>query len=435
MKRQANRLKPIYDYFLGELSALDKEQLGNFLRAIYDSFVIRIDIESEVDALSIFERTNARGMELEISDLLKNYLFSEKVEGIEDRWAQVVENSGGTILRMLKQFYISKKGYILKPQLYRKLKDYAREIGPQRLTQELVEFSQFFRVARDPSEHDTKAFFEERELSEISAYQDRYQQINAALEALREFGVVQFIPPAYAAIESLIRHGGKVKPGAAKTLIRLFEAFEKYHFINNAICDRVGHEVERLYADFCKEFTGPKDFVQTTDSLIDALKEKLAKEEEFVASFTDLSYAPDAVSFISYIFDRFNNFGLNPGQWVRIYNPDRKLLRRNQNIEHILPQKPDAELKVKNGTLDALDNIGNLLAISYKTNSRLGNDSPAKKIERLKGELRKEVQNLALIDEFIAKYSVDAPTWDDAKISKRAKDMAIKAYRETWKIK
>lgn len=76
-KRQANRIKPIYDFFKTEVSHLTKDGLGNFLRAIYDAFVIRIDIESEVDALSIFERTNARGMELAISDLLKNYLFHE----------------------------------------------------------------------------------------------------------------------------------------------------------------------------------------------------------------------------------------------------------------------------------------------------------------------------------------------------------------------
>lgn len=84
VKRQVNRLKPIFEHFRKEVSELDKDSLSRFLFAIYNSFVIRIDIDSEIDALSVFERTNARGMELEISDLLKNYLFSKRVEKIQD---------------------------------------------------------------------------------------------------------------------------------------------------------------------------------------------------------------------------------------------------------------------------------------------------------------------------------------------------------------
>ena len=131
IKRQSNRLKPIYAYFLKEVSKLDIEGLSAFLGAIYNSFAIRIDVEHGVDALSIFERTNARGMELEVSDLLKNLLFSNNVAGLQDRWAQIVDNSDGTILRMLKYFYVAKKEYVLKPQLYRKLKDYGKEVGAE----------------------------------------------------------------------------------------------------------------------------------------------------------------------------------------------------------------------------------------------------------------------------------------------------------------
>jgi hypothetical protein len=145
-------------------------------------------------------------------------------------------------------------------------------------------------------------------------------------------------------------------------------------------------------------------------------------------------YSTDQVPFICYIFDRFNNSGLDPSQWVRIYNPDPKILRRNQNIEHFLPQKPAAELKVKKETAEFIDNIGNLLAISYKTNSRLGNASPLKKFERLKGDLRKDVQNLSYIDDFIEAYAPHASAWDKHIILKRAKDLAEKAYQEVWKI-
>ena len=81
-----------------------------------------------------------------------------------------------------------------------------------------------------------------------------------------------------------------------------------------------------------------------------------------------------------------------------------------------------------------VDNIGNLLTVSYKTNSRLGNASPAKKIERLKGDLQKEVQNLVYVNEFAAEYGGDAPNWDHEIILGRAKKMATKAYQQVWRF-
>lgn len=280
-----------------------------------------------------------------------------------------------------------------------------------------------------------KDFFEERDLPEIFGHEHRYQRVNSALQALREFGVTQFCPPAYAAIECLVRNDGKSKKQEAKKLIELFEAFEKYHFINNAVCERVGNEVEKLYADFCCEYAVSTDFTKTTDKLINELVARLAKKDEFAANFTEISYSTDQISFISYIFDRFNNFRLDPSQWTRIYNPDPKLLRRNHNIEHIMPQKPDADLKVNHETFEVIDNIGNLLAISYKTNSRLGNGSPAQKIARLKNELKKEIENLSYLDEFVRTYSRDMPSWDKKRIEKRAQKLASQAYQEVWKIR
>ena len=103
------------------------------------------------------------------------------------------------------------------------------------------------------------------------------------------------------------------------------------------ICERVGNEVDKLYADTCTSYADSSNFVQTTDSLTNQLKAKLATEDEFVANFVNLTYSPET-SLLHYIFDRFNNFGLDPGQCVQIYNPDPKLRRRNHNIEHFLSQ-------------------------------------------------------------------------------------------------
>lgn len=432
-KQQVNRVKPIYDSFMKEVSEFDQGELSNFLRAIYDSYVARIEVESEVEALSIFERTNARGLALEVSDLLKNYLFAKRVESIEELWDTIVANAGGTILRMLKYFYVSQEGPVQKPQLYKKLKGYAAAIGPQELTTQLADFSEFYRVVKSPEKNEIKRFFEEEDFSEISQYQDRYERINRSLEGLREFGVVQFCPPAYAAIECISRNDARKNTGWAKKLIQLFEAFEKYHFVNNVICERVGNEVEKLYADTCVEYSKSVDLNSTTDGLINELKKKLASEEEFVVNFTNLDYALD-LSLICYIFDRLSNYPLDPGQCKQIYNPDPKIRRRNYNIEHFLPQKPDPNLKIKKEDKEAVNNIGNLLPIYFRDNASLGNASPLEKIKRLEGPLAEKVENLAYVKNFISQYGKRAASWGADSIKERAREMAIKAYRAVWRL-
>lgn len=385
-KHKVNKIKPIYDSFLKEVSEFDQTELSRFLGAIYNAYVARIEVESEVEALSIFERTNARGLALEVSDLLKNYLFTKKVESIEELWETIVANAGGTILRMLKYFYVSKKGYVRKPQLYKKLKGYGVEVGSQELTTQLADFSKFYRIVKSSKEEDIKDFFEDEGFFEISHYQDRYQRISRALEGLREFGVVQFCPPAFAAVDCLARNNSKTNPGWAKKLIQLFETFEKYHFVNNVICERVGNEVEKLYAETCEEYAKSNDVIKTTDVLINELRGKLASEEEFVVNFANLDYTSD-LGLICYIFDRLGNYPRDPAQCIKIYNPDPKLRRRNYNIEHFLAQKPDPDLKIRKEDRELINNIGNLLPIYFKENSSLGNASPVEKIKRLEGAL------------------------------------------------
>ncbi len=434
VKRKINKIKPIYDSFLGKVSSLDAGELSKFLRAIYDAYVARIEVESEVEALSIFERTNARGLDLEISDLLKNYLFTKKVEGIEDQWAQITENAGGTIIRMLKYFYVSQQGPVLKSQLYKKLKEFSGEVGAPELTKQLSDFSTFYRIVKTPDKGSVRKFYQDRGISEISAYPDRYERINRALEALREFGIMQFCAPAYAAIGCVERNRATNGPGYSKKLIYLIETFEKYHFINNVICERVGNEVEKLYADACKWYIDSPDFIKTTDRLVNELRSKLASQTEFEARFSELSYSQDSLSLLNYIFDRFENSGLDPAQCIQIYNPDPKLKRRNHSIEHFLPQNPSETQRVKKSDMELVDNIGNLLAVYFKDNSKLGNASPEDKIGLLKGALSQKVQNLTHVKDFIARYESDAASWDAEKIRKRARSMARDAYQQVWKI-
>lgn len=434
VKRQVNRIRPVYAFFLEQIGNLELEELSNFLKAIYNAYVVRIDIKNEVEALNIFERTNARGMDLEISDLLKNYLFAREVKDIEGVWNEIAANADGTMPRMLKYFYVSKKGYVLKPHLYKKLKAYGIEVGATQLTTELKEFSDFYRITRLANAKETQEYLEQIGCSAIASDQEKYEAINYALQGLRLFNVVQFCPLAFAAVECYVRTKLGVDAKKSKHLIRFFEALERYHFINNDVCDRVGNEVEKLYAEYSVEFKESKDFVTTIGKFIAELREKVASEGEFVERFTDISYSADEIARLSYIFDRINNAGLPPASRINIYSPDPKLLRRNHNIEHIFPRNPEKGAAADPKTMEVVDNIGNLLAISFRTNSKLGNLRPEAKMKKLAGELTGEIQNLSHVRDFLRDYEAAGSKWGREIIQKRAREMAADAYSRVWAI-
>jgi hypothetical protein len=434
VRRQVRRIRPLWEFFRGHVASMTSDELSEFLRALYDAYVIRFEIKDDEEALHIFERTNARGMDLEIADLLKNYLFSERVEAIEDRWQEVLDNADGTMLRMLKYYYIANFGYVKKSQLYRSLKSYGKAQGPEQLTTELAAFSRFYSLAKEPTEERTRAYFTSIELTGVSEKEYRYKAIAASLQALQEFGITQFIPVAYAAIGIAQRSTVSSADAQAKSLIRLFELLEKYHFINNVICERVGNEVERLYADTCKEWASSDALQKCVDGLKNRLQERRAKFDEFRPRFADVSYSPSTIAIICYIFDRLNNHGLDTGQRLQIYVPSAKHLKRSNNIEHFLPQKPKADFVVDDETKESVDCIGNLLPLYFKTNSRLGNISPAEKVAKLNGEMRKEIQNLPFVLQFLEQYGDKASEWNANAIQERGEDLAKEAFDTVWAL-
>ena len=434
VKRQVNRLRPIYQYLFERVSGYDQATLSKFLKAIYDAYIVRIDISDELEAFDIFERTNARGMDLEVSDLLKNYLFSKGVANLQDRWDEIIANADGNVLRMLKYFYVSQHGYVMKSELYKNLQQYGKHKGADTLVSELEEFSNYYDIIRNADKDGIRAYFDSLECPSIAGDQYKAESIYIALEGLRLFKMVQVYPLIYAAIRCFKKCGGGSSASLAKSLMRFFAALEAYHFINTAICGRMGNEIEIPYADYCDNYSKSDDFAKTTEDLLALLKKKLATEEEFRTRFADIYYSKDSISQICYIFDRITNYGRDPGQRVRIFNPDQKLLRKNHNIEHFFPQSPESEQEGDKETLAVGDYIGNLLVISFRTNSKLGNLRPDKKIEKLQNELLKEVENLSYVQEFIKTYGPVAKHWNQDAIAKRAEDLSKDAYNRIWKI-
>jgi len=148
VKRQVNKVKPIFNYVLNELSSYNKADLTSFTKALLFSYVIVIEVENTEDVFSIFERTNARGLDLNIGDLLKNYIFSYEVEAFEEKWNEIIANAESSLQRMLKYFWIARRGHIQQSQLYKSLKSYGKELGIEQFVNDLYSFSRYYKAAQ-----------------------------------------------------------------------------------------------------------------------------------------------------------------------------------------------------------------------------------------------------------------------------------------------
>src|SRR3989344_5724381 len=198
VKRQTNKIKPVYDYIFDEIRRYKSEELSNFLRVLYRAYVIEILITDPLEAFDIFERTNARGLDLNIADLLKNYLFASVTDPtIGEKWDEITENSENTLQRMLKYFWVSGHGYAQKKDLYRNLKIYGDETGAEVLTDELYKFSRFYRAVRSLDESRIKEWLLESGLNPLAENEGYINQIRRVFEALKLFHVTQAYPLTY----------------------------------------------------------------------------------------------------------------------------------------------------------------------------------------------------------------------------------------------
>ncbi len=177
LKRQNKKIQPIYEYFYKQVESFDSIRLSRFLKSLYNSYIVRIDIQNPEEAFAIFERTNARGVDLAASDLLKNYLFSKGQEGLEEKWQLITTNSENNILRMLKYFYVSRRGSVSKSDLYKKIKNYGVSIGIESLVEEISEFSNYYSIIQKSEESKFRDFLDEFGCRHIAGDEDKYPRI------------------------------------------------------------------------------------------------------------------------------------------------------------------------------------------------------------------------------------------------------------------
>lgn len=137
-------------------------RLSSFLENKVECVVL--DVSSEANAYTIFESLNARGNELSVLDLVKNYVFGLAPEAsfdeVQRNWAQMSERiEDKNADDFLKVFWTSRFGRVQTPKLYWNIKKtYGDQKSVVNLVSDLAQGADYY-VALDDPKHEIWGFY------------------------------------------------------------------------------------------------------------------------------------------------------------------------------------------------------------------------------------------------------------------------------------
>lgn len=437
VKRQIKKIKPIYDFFskkIEENKLNSKEKIQTLIDAVRNKcYFVVIKIQDDLQALEIFERMNARGIELNAAELLKNHLFTQEIseDEISADWDEIFKNSNNDLVRLLRYFYISKRGHVGKDNLYKETKFLIKDFGAKDFIKKLKKFSEHYWYF---AHADRKDIEEHIKQSLGSIKEHVLDQICDSLEALKLFKVSQHLPITIACFTKVISTKNETH---ISEFMRLVRSLENFHFINNAICKKANNEIERFYAEKCKSIeTSSKLDTKIINQIISGLSERKEKFDTFADNFSEVSYDQGDYYFkmLYYIFDRFNNFGKKGGDRINIYNTDVRISKKNYNIDHINPKNPKDliyDISVDEDR-EKINSLGNLIVISSHSNSRAGNMSIQEKVKEV---YKKHSLKLQTVQIFVDSFK--SSNWKSkdkifSSIDKRSKELTEFGYKKIW---
>jgi len=423
--KEEKTIKKNYEYLYtktaDELEKFDnKEKKIESLELLRDKIaeliVINIKIDSEEDAYEIFETTNARGIDLSVGDLLKNLIFKKiREEGGRDlakeSWQEILSRVQATnteIKRFIRYFWLSKYSFVTEKKLFKEIK---KEITDwEELLKGLHASSILYNQLLEGNEED---------FANIKNGHKIYQHTFS----IRLMGVSQ----CHVLLMCILRNLKKLDTDPT----RIFKLIERFTFQYSAVCKLPGNKVEKIYSKFALKIektlndTTKKKISGKINSIFSELEKELKDErpsfETFKESFINISYKNSEQSrkMIKYVLK-----GIDTSYRK---TPEEKIDFNNVNIEHILPQNPHRDWKLKKKEIKGYVNkLGNLTLLSKKLNSKVQNHVIKEKIKSL-GESR-----LPVTVQLVKELNTLKNKWNESEITKRQVGFSKLAYNKIW---
>jgi hypothetical protein len=440
------RFQTVFEGLYSSLSKLTDHQLENFAAELSKAEFTFISITETQEAYDLFERTNARGRPLDVSDLLKNQLFKNQrfIENLNERWGKVAEQSGSGITKMLRYFYMAKNGHVKKSETYKKLLPLINK-GPNEFLVELEWFASFFHFMSSKDADDFEVWAGQNGLEGICDDQVRVAAYARSLKAIKFFGITQVLPILFAGFDRLRGLQGKDQKKDNKVFLSILEVLESFHAAYSLVGKLPGNKVEYVYARLATQLAKGKNMNEVrTLVLRDVYKPLRPTEEEFAADLQQVSYKNSSADKILYLFDRLYNSSHGSLDREDLFDPGKSLGKNKlHTVEHIYPQSPNEgsdDLKLRDSSNEsavfiAVHSLGNLTVLNRDDNGGakgVGNMAPNEKFAFLADRGK---HNPRYVVDFLDDIEANSSgKWDIDAINSRTRRISSALYNKAFSV-
>lgn len=406
-RQSHRRLVLASDYLTGYIDRLcqeahdSEETLHEWLDYLETNLkIILVTAPDDSNAFVIFETLNDRGLELAISDLLKNYLFhksGDKLEEAKDRWLTMVAtlesaSDDPLVVSYLRHFTMSKYGLVREKDLFGLIK---KKITSKRLAlQYSTELSNTAKTyaALINSDHEIWRRYD--------------QATRESVVAFNLLGMVQVRPLLLTILE-------RFEPKKVSTAFkRLVAVSVRLQIVGGA----GGGTLERIYSEAARGVSEGK--ISSIEEILTGFS-LLPSDSVFEQAFSIATISKPA---LARYYLRSLEQGAPEATGELVPNENTQKV----NLEHILPlspSKPWSEEWIPEELRAYQRRLGNLAIMSAKSNSTFGNDSFAEK---------KKVFSDSPF--WFTKIICEHDQWDKDAIQSRQQLMA-KAAVTVWSLK
>ncbi|MCB1059557.1 MAG: DUF262 domain-containing protein [Calditrichaeota bacterium] len=360
--------------------------------------IIHIEVEDNADAFVIFETLNDRGLDLAVSDLVKNYLFSKAgrtIERYSKSWRETSLLVGSeNMTQFLRHHWLAFHELVREKDLYKSIRsEYANPPATREFIQEIRETADLYAALSNP---------------EHVFWSDHPIEVQEHLEALLRFKAQQFRPVALAAMR-------KLSPDVTTKILRdLVVVTFRYTVIGSLGTGNL----EKAYADAAAAITSGS--AKSSKQVFAKLNKIYVDDNQFLTLFESKRMNKPLIA--RYILARINDT-VGTSQEIRVAEDKGRV-----NLEHILPKKPDGRVwsgsyRNQDELAEVVDLLGNMTLLERGKNRDLGNSSF--EVKRSKGFAKSA---LTLNTELC-----ETLHWDAEAIRSRTKKLAQKAC-EIWRV-
>jgi uncharacterized protein with ParB-like and HNH nuclease domain len=261
-----------YQFYTQKVSARFRNnsgaELASFLNNVTGELMmfIQITVEDELNAYTVFETLNSRGIELTSTDLLKNYLFSlvakshTDLKQVKNQWKKIVDTVGLKEFPVfLRYFLVATRKQITKEYLFKEIKNFVKTDQDVFDLLDQLEFYAYNYVALGSPDDETW---------------NKDKELRNAIVILKAFRVTQWKPLAMVASEKLDNAGFK----------RLLNSIIAISYRYNVIAKLQTNEMEKVYSKAAINLY--KSVTPTITLVLNDLKDIYVNDEDFKHYFS-----------------------------------------------------------------------------------------------------------------------------------------------------